>query len=235
MKKDTFVYYRSFWDAIQPRPDNERLALYDAIFLYAFDGKQSELQGVEHSIFTLIKPQIDANHRKWENGHKGGRPNSNKAVLKESERFSNEITTGFKNENLMNNEEGVMDNEEREMSNEKREMKNEEYNNENVNPQLKKTSKEFEQFWDLYPRKVAKFDAEEIFRRLDSEEQSAAINNISRLYSKTPSQFVPNPTKYLSESRWEDETIEQIYKPIISYEGDREISYESDRDMPHYR
>ncbi|MFM7747146.1 MAG: DUF6291 domain-containing protein, partial [Bacteroidota bacterium] len=111
MTKDTFIYYRSFWDAIQTRPDNERLALYDAILLYAFDGKQGELQGVESSIFTLIKPQIDANHRKWQNGLKGGRPNSNKGGLKDVGRFSDEITTGFKNENLMSNEEGERSNE----------------------------------------------------------------------------------------------------------------------------
>ena len=223
MKKESFVYYRSFWDAIQTRPDNERLALYDAILLYAFEGKQSELQGVEYSIFTLIKPQIDANHRKWENGHKGGRPNSNKAVLKESERFSDKKTTGFKNENLMNNEEGVMDNEQGKMSNEKREIKNEECSNENLNHQWEKPSKEFEQFWELYPKKVAQKQTEEIFENLSPEEQSAAINNISRLYSQTPTKFVPNPSRYLSESRWEDEKVEQTFKPYISEERDEDL------------
>lgn len=223
MKKESFVYYRSFWDAIRTRPDNERLALYDAIFLYAFEGKQSELQGVEYSIFTLIKPQIDANHRKWENGFKGGRPNSNKVGLKDVGRFSDEITTGFKNENLMNNEEGVMDNEEGEKRNEKREMKKKECSNENLNHQWEKSSKEFEQFWELYPKKVGQMQAEEIFEQLTPEDQSAAINNISRLYSQTPKQFVPNPSRYLSESRWEDEKVEQTFKPYISEERDEDL------------
>ena len=218
MKKESFVYYRSFWDAIRTRPDNERLTVYDAIFLYAFDGKQSDLQGFESSIFTLIKPQIDANHRKWENGHKGGRPSSNKARHMDYERISEEITSGFKNKNLMNNEEGVMDNEEGVMSNKKREMKNEECSNENLNYQWKKPSKKFEQFWELYPNKVAKKQTEEIFEQLTPEDQSAAINNISRLYSQTPTKFVPNPSRYLNESRWEDEKVEQTYKPYISEE-----------------
>jgi len=241
MKKDSFVYYRSFWDAIQTRPDNERLALYDAILLYAFDGKQGELQGVESSIFTLIKPQIDANHRKWENGFKGGRPNSNKVGLKDVGRFSDEITTGFINENLMSNEEGEMKKEKRKMrneegersneeglmANEEREMKNEEcYNeNENLNHQWKKPSKEFEQFWDLYPKKVGKKEAEEIFQSLNPEEQCAAVNNISRLYSKTPQQFVPNPSNYLRDARWEDEAIEQTPKPYNDYERDEDLPY----------
>ena len=220
MKKDSFVYYRSFWDAIQARPENERLALYDAILLYAFEGKQSELQGVESAIFTLIKPQIDANHRKWENGFKGGRPNSNKGGLKDVGRFSDEITTGFINENLMRNEEGIMDNEERK-------MKNEECYNENLNHQWKKPSKEFEQFWDLFPKKVGKKEAEEIFQSLNPEEQSTAVNNISRLYSQTPQQFVPNPSRYLSESRWEDMAIEQTPKPYNDYERDE--------DLPNHR
>ena len=227
MKKESFVYYRSFWDAIQTRPDNERLALYDAILLYAFEGKQSELQGVEYSIFTLIKPQIDANHRKWENGFKGGRPNSNKVGLKDVGGFSDEITTGFKNENLMRNEEGERSNEEGTMDNEEREMENDEcYNeNDNLNHQWKKPSKEFEQFWDLYPKKVGKKEAEEIFKSLNPEEQSAAVNNISRLYSQTPTQFVPKPSKYLSESRWEDEAIEQATKSYNSEERDEDLKY----------
>jgi len=227
MTKDTFIYYRSFWDAIQTRPDNERLALYDAILLYAFEGKQSELHEVESAIFTLIKPQIDANHRKWQNGFKGGRPNSNKSGLKDVGRFSDEITTGFKNENLMSNEEGERSNEEGLMDNEERKMKNEECYNENLNHQWKKPSKEFEQFWDLYPKKVGKKEAEEIFQSLNPEEQSAAVNNISRLYSKTPQQFVPNPSNYLRDSRWEDMAIEQTPKPYISYERDE--------GLPHYR
>jgi len=234
MKKDTFIYYRSFWDAIQTRPDNERLALYDAILLYAFEGKQSELHEVESAIFTLIKPQIDANHRKWENGLKGGRPNSNKGKLKDVERFSDEITTGFINENLMSNEEGERKNEEGErsneeglMDNEERKMKNEECYNENLNHQWKKPSKEFEQFWDLYPKKVGKKEAEEIFQSLNPEEQSAAVNNISRLYSKTHQQFVPNPSNYLRDARWEDMAIEQTPK---SYND-----YERDEDLPNYR
>lgn len=229
MKKESFVYYRSFWDAIQTRPDNERLALYDAILLYAFEGKQSELQGVEYSIFTLIKPQIDANHRKWENGFKGGRPNSNKVGLKDVGGGSDEITTGFKNENLMRNEEGERSKEEGLMDNEEREIKNDEcYNeNDNLNHQWKKPSKEFEQFWDLYPKKVGKKEAEEIFEQLTPEDQSAAINNISRLYSQTPTKFVPNPSNYLRDARWEDMAIEQTPK---SYND-----YERDEDLPNYR
>jgi hypothetical protein len=222
MKKESFVYYRSFWDAIQTRPDNERLALYDAILLYAFEGKQSELQGVEYSIFTLIKPQIDANHRKWENGFKGGRPNSNKVGLKDVGEGSDEITTGFKNENLMRNEEGERSKEEGLM-----EIKNDECYNENynLNHQWKKPSKEFEQFWDLYPKKVGKKEAEELFEQLTPQDQSAAINNISRLYSQTPKQFVPNPSRYLSESRWEDEKVKQTFKPYNSEERDEDLPY----------
>jgi|688.fasta_scaffold130957_5 hypothetical protein len=227
MKKESFVYYRSFWDAIQTRPDNERLALYDAILLYAFEGKQSELQGVEYSIFTLIKPQIDANHRKWENGFKGGRPNSNKVGLKDVGEGSDEITTGFKNENLMRNEEGERSKEEGLMENEEREIKNDECYNENynLNHQWKKPSKEFEQFWDLYPKKVGKKEAEELFEQLTPQDQSAAINNISRLYSQTPKQFVPNPSRYLSESRWEDEKVKQTFKPYNSEERDEDLPY----------
>lgn len=66
--KDSFIIYRSFIDAISSLPDAERLQIFDAISYYALDGKEPNLSGISHTVFTLIKPQLDANRKRFENG-----------------------------------------------------------------------------------------------------------------------------------------------------------------------
>lgn len=96
--RDSFVFYRSFKNAIcKIRNSEDRLALYDAITDYALDGVEpsedvSELISV---LMETIKPQIDANNVRYENGKKGGRPkNENKKPV-----VSKLKTSGFESEN----------------------------------------------------------------------------------------------------------------------------------------
>lgn len=74
MKRDSFVFYRSFFDAIKNLDYEIQSKVYNAIFTYQFDDEEIELEGIEKAVFTLIKPQLDANNAKYENGLKGGRP-----------------------------------------------------------------------------------------------------------------------------------------------------------------
>ena len=71
---DSMVFYRSFYEAIKRLPELSRAKLYDAVFAYGLDGEEMELDGIVSAMFQLIKPQIDANNRRKENGKKGGRP-----------------------------------------------------------------------------------------------------------------------------------------------------------------
>lgn len=84
MKRESFIFYQSFSDAISELDDACRLAVYDAIVQYGLTGEMPELSGVPKAIMTLIRPQIDANLRRYENGRKGaehgkkgGRPRKN--------------------------------------------------------------------------------------------------------------------------------------------------------------
>jgi hypothetical protein len=70
--RESFIFYKSFLDALEELPDDLRLKLYDAITTYALKGEEIELSGIEKAVFLLIKPQINANHQKYENGCKGG-------------------------------------------------------------------------------------------------------------------------------------------------------------------
>lgn len=49
---------------------------FEAIINYALDGVEPELNGIISGMFSLIKPNIDANNKKYENGKKGGRLDS---------------------------------------------------------------------------------------------------------------------------------------------------------------
>lgn len=71
---DGFIFYASFYEAITELEDHDQLAVYRAICEYALNGKESDLKGVPLAIFKLVKPQIDANLRRRNNGSKGGRP-----------------------------------------------------------------------------------------------------------------------------------------------------------------
>jgi len=69
----------SYYDAILPLPDEQRLALYDAIMDYAFGGKEPEnLSPILKGYFVLLRPNIDSSAKRYaasvENGKKGGRP-----------------------------------------------------------------------------------------------------------------------------------------------------------------
>jgi hypothetical protein len=72
--KESFVFYRSFYEAIQMLPSEDRLQIYDAISELALNGNQTETTGYASVVMKLIEPQILANNRKYKSGCKGGRP-----------------------------------------------------------------------------------------------------------------------------------------------------------------
>ena len=72
--RDSFVFYRSFAESVKNLPPEEYKKVMQSILDYALDGKEPEQSGIEYTVFCLVKPQIDANNKRYENGKKGGRP-----------------------------------------------------------------------------------------------------------------------------------------------------------------
>lgn len=93
MAKDSFIFYRSFYEAIKELKEKDRVKIYDAICEKSLNDNEVTLTGISNSMFTLIKPQIEANNQKYENGKKGGRPKKNR-----------EETTGFENKKAKQNQ-----------------------------------------------------------------------------------------------------------------------------------
>ncbi len=69
--RDSMVFYRSFYEALSNLTIEEQGYLYNAIFSYGLDFKEVKDIPVHlKPIFILIKPQIDANIKKYKNGSK---------------------------------------------------------------------------------------------------------------------------------------------------------------------
>ena len=89
MARDSFIFYRSFYEALKELPENNQLEVYQAISIYALNQEEIKLEGVSKAIFNLIKPQLDANYRKYENGKQSKSKVKAKDKQKESKHETN--------------------------------------------------------------------------------------------------------------------------------------------------
>ena len=111
-QKDSFIIYRSFYIGLKALKNKDRLQLYDAIFEYGLNTTEIDLKPLPKAMFLMIKPQLQANHRKFINGAKGGRPinpNSQRQQNKETKTEPNhnqDITIIEPNVNYNNNNNG---------------------------------------------------------------------------------------------------------------------------------
>lgn len=71
MAKDSFIFYRSFYEALQNVPKKHRTEVYEAVFEYAFESREPSLSGVPRALWELIRPQLDASQKRYENAKKG--------------------------------------------------------------------------------------------------------------------------------------------------------------------
>lgn len=84
--KDSFVFYRSFYESIKCLDEEVQLEIYNAICEYSLNDVEVELSPIANAIFTLIKPNVDNANARYkasvENGKKGGRPRKNENLEK---------------------------------------------------------------------------------------------------------------------------------------------------------
>jgi uncharacterized protein YdaU (DUF1376 family) len=102
----------------------------------------------------------------------------------------------------------------------KSELKSEPIQDATSKPKNQRTSKPipvdgFEKFWSAYPRKTAKAEALKSFAKIAPDDETlermlAAVNRSKQStdWLKDSGQFVPFPSTWLNQRRWEDETEE---------------------------
>lgn len=69
--RDSMVFYRSFMEALDCLDAETYKEAMQGVMRYAMDDKEPNLTGAARMAFLFMKPQIDSNNRKYENGRKG--------------------------------------------------------------------------------------------------------------------------------------------------------------------
>lgn len=158
--KQSFVFYRSFYEALSSLPDEVKGRLFDAICNYALNGAEPDFEGVEKALFTLMRPQLDANAKRYENGRKGGRPATNKDDKKTK-------TKPNSNQNKTKPEPNV---------------------NVNANVKEKKQTKKESYWWSLEVIKLVRSDYEAWFQRFPGNDDQFTdwLKNRDEWYREQP-------------------------------------------------
>jgi hypothetical protein len=107
--RDSFIFYRSFFSATKCLNQVEKAQLFDAICSYALDNEIGELNGTAQGMFELIKPQLDANRKRFENGCVK-KQNRSKTEAKNKQKISKTEANVNVNVNENVNEELINDN-----------------------------------------------------------------------------------------------------------------------------
>ena len=81
-KKNSFVFYESWYDGAKYLKGKHRLSYLEAIINYGLYGEEIETNGVENALFSAIKPTIKFNRKQKENGLQGGGTEGNSNAKK---------------------------------------------------------------------------------------------------------------------------------------------------------
>ncbi len=74
MDRDSFIFYRSFYEAAKPLSKANRAELFDCICEFALNQTETKPKPIVEAMFNLIRPQLEANYNRYLTGCKGGRP-----------------------------------------------------------------------------------------------------------------------------------------------------------------
>lgn len=100
--REGFIFYASWMDAIKNLPRDIQGDVLTAIIEYGLYGETTDnLKPITKAMLSMVKPQIDANNQRYENGKKGGRPkveanqSETKQEPKEKEKEKDKYNTPF--------------------------------------------------------------------------------------------------------------------------------------------
>ncbi|MCD8224757.1 MAG: DUF6291 domain-containing protein [Clostridiales bacterium] len=202
-KRDAFMFFRSFYEAASKIPDEtDRAKYYEAIFRYALDGELPELTGVPAAMFTLTKPNLDKSWKRAEAGSKGGqsiKANSKQTVSKTEANSKNP-------EAIKDKGQGIKDKEFQDKGNKPPKS-----------PAVGIQEQRFDQFWQLYPKKVGKKAAFNAWEKIKPDAdlfnriiQAVTAAKASDDWKKDGGRFIPNPLTWLNQGRWDDEPFTPV-------------------------
>ena len=177
-------------DALEPLCEEERGRLFTALLQYGKTGELAELSGNEKFLFPMFKGRIDRFYKSYQETCERNKNNIKKRYTK-----STTVYGGSERTRSLPSEE-----EEEAETESKSEAKS--------NPNTSRASA-FDAFWSAYPKKTGKEAAKKSFARAKADIgtmlSALEVQKQSEQWTKNNGQFIPNPTTWLNQGRWEDE------------------------------
>ena len=206
MSSPTYIpFFLDDLDALEPLCEEERGRLFTALLQYGKTGELAELSGNEKFLFPMFKGRIDRFYKSYQETCERNKNNIKKRYTK-----STTVYGGSERTRSLPSEE-----EEEEETEAKSESES--------NPNTSRASA-FDTFWSAYPKKTGKEAARKSFARAKADIgtmlSALEVQKQSEQWTKNNGQFIPNPTTWLNQGRWEDEPM----KPAsgFAYNGDFE-------------
>ena len=194
-------YVKAYYDWVEQMAaleDDERGRLFVAILEYARSGAPPEMSGRESILFPVFKAVVDRDAQKSDamarSGATGGRASkANASKFKQTEANASKAkpTNNIRHKT------------------EDKEHKTED----DIPPKSPSAGDAFERFWSVYPRKVGKQSAKRAFEKVKVpiETLVTAIERqkCSDQWTRDNGQYIPHPTTWLNQGRWDDELPEK--------------------------
>ena len=206
MSSPTYIpFFLDDLDALEPLCEEERGRLFTALLQYGKTGELAELSGNEKFLFPMFKGRIDRFYKSYQETCERNKNNIKKRYTK-----STTVYGGSERTRSLPSEE-----EEEAETESKSEAKS--------NPNTSRASA-FDAFWEAYPKKTGKEAARKSFARAKADIgtmlSALEVQKQSEQWTKDNGQFIPNPTTWLNQGRWEDEV--QTKSSGFAYNADFE-------------
>lgn len=198
-----FVDYKKQFDLLS----NEELGeMMRAIFSYAQTGETPNLTGAAMMCFSFIQTQLDRDEQEYQQKCESNKQNARKRWEKE------EISETDKSEsdNISTLEDTSVYEGIREYTNDTKTKTKTKIKTKTEKEKIKKEKALvlFERFWEAYPKKTAKLEAEKAFIKLNVNDglldtMLTALEKQSSQWQQV--QYIPYPATWLNGKRWNDE------------------------------
>lgn len=193
-------YVKAYYDWVEQMAaleDDERGRLFVAILEYARSGAPPEMSGREAILFPVFKAVVDRDAQKSDvlakNGATGG--SASKANASKSKQMQANESKCKPTNNIRHKTEDIKHKTE-----------------DDIPPKSPSKGDAFERFWSVYPRKVGKQSAKRAFEKvkvpLETLVTAIERQKCSDQWTRDNGQYIPHPTTWLNQGRWDDELPE---------------------------
>lgn len=213
MALEYFCCYHSYRKKLAKLSDQEVGRLFRSLLEYSETGETQELTGRESVAFDFISDDIDRAKDRYAEKCRKNRENANERNRPKASDSDRKRTLPDVNESSQDKDKDKTKDDTFSFA----------YAQEKAPPiapppggagrSLSRQEESFSRFWDAYPRKVGKQAALKAWKKLAPDDKltekilsAVAAQKHCQQWIKDGGQFIPNPTTWINQGRWEDET-----------------------------